>query len=86
MLYLRKSEYQYRGAAHFHALMLGVKPLRRLTYMDKWTVVSGGYARIRPYEKNRGAKFYLTKYLYKGLLDYRLGGLKINDSEKVKNE
>jgi len=74
--YFRVTEYQQRGVVHFHALMFGVKSLRRLTCMDRWTAISGGYARIRPYEKNRGAEFYLTKYLHKGLQDYRLGGFK----------
>lgn len=61
-----------RKVPHFHLLMLGVGNSRRLTWMDKWYP---GYARIWPYNKNKGAAHYLTKYITKELADYQLGGV-----------
>jgi len=72
--YFRVTETQKaRQVLHFHALMLGVSRLRRLTYMDYWNRLSG-FCRIYPYQKGRGAEHYLTKYVTKQLSDYKLGG------------
>lgn len=71
----RASEYQVRGAIHYHAVIGRVPPeIRRLDLMDKWNA-RAGYARIYPYEVGRGAEFYLSKSCYawkKGEID--LGG------------
>ena len=72
--YFRVTEMQTgRQVLHFHALMLNVKRLRRLTYMDHWDHLAG-FARIYPYQKDKGANHYLTKYISKSLSDYRMGG------------
>lgn len=71
--YFRTTENQERNVLHFHALMLGVKHLRRLTFMDRWFEIAG-YARIYPYDPGKGANHYLTKYILKELSDYKFGG------------
>jgi len=71
--YFRVTENQERNVLHFHALMLGVEHLRRLTFMDRWFEIAG-YARIYPYDSKRGANHYLTKYISKELSDYKFGG------------
>jgi len=64
--YVRALEVQKRGVLHFHALMGGgVRRLRRLTLMDRW-YEHNGIARIQPYDASKGAKGYLSKYVYKG--------------------
>lgn len=73
--YFRVTEYQQRGALHYHALILGVEILRRLTYMDIWKDIAGGYARIFEYDPTKAARFYLcNKYITKELVDWKLGG------------
>jgi hypothetical protein len=52
------------GRYHLHALMLNVAHLRRLTWMDKWNQ-RAGFARILPYDRERGAAFYCAKYVTK---------------------
>jgi len=72
--YFRVTETQKaRQVLHFPALMLNVKQLRRLTYMDHWNRIAG-YARIYAYQKTQGAEHYLTKYISKELSDYKFGG------------
>jgi len=64
--YVRALEMQRRGVLHFHALMGGgVRKLRRLALMDKW-FLDNGIARIERYDKGKGAKGYLSKYVFKG--------------------
>jgi hypothetical protein len=62
----RALEYQKRGVIHYHALTWGMLDARRLTYMDAWHELAGGFARIVAYEPARGASFYLGKYIAKG--------------------
>lgn len=72
--YFRVSEMQARGVLHFHSLMLDVKTLKRLTWMDEWSKIAG-YARIFKYEPSRGARFYLcNRYIVKELSDWKIGG------------
>jgi len=42
--------------------------------MDEWDLIAG-YARIYPYEKNRGASYYLCKYVTKQIAEHKFGGL-----------
>jgi len=72
--YFRVSEIQRgRQILHYHALMLNVRRLRRLTWMDRWYQISG-IARIFAYDYQRGANFYLSKYITKELSDYQISG------------
>jgi len=71
--YVNARERQLRGTPHFHTLIGGdVWKLRRLSYMDLWHKGEGrkfngnGYARILPYDKEKGAKVYVSKYVVKG--------------------
>lgn len=67
--WVRGREYQrWRGVPHFHGLIAGVKDLRRLGMMD-WWFQRYGIARIEPYDRARGAGFYLCKYVVKELGD-----------------
>jgi hypothetical protein len=64
--WVRGLEWQEREVIHFHGLYGGgVSVLRRLTYMDMWNE-ENGFARILPYDKKKGALFYLVKYVLKG--------------------
>lgn len=72
--YFRVMEWQKnRKVPHFHALMLNLHGARRLTWMDRWNALAG-YARIWPYQKDKGADHYLSKYVIKSLADYEFGG------------
>jgi len=71
--YVNARERQGRGTPHFHTLIGGdVYKLKRLSYMDLWDKGEGrkfnanGYARIWPYDKEKGAKVYVSKYVVKG--------------------
>jgi len=71
--YVNARERQGRGVPHFHTLIGGdVYKLKRLSYMDLWHKGEGrkfngnGYARILPYDKEQGAKIYVSKYVVKG--------------------
>lgn len=58
----------WRGVPHWHLLIGGVGEQRRLTMMDWWQE-RYGFARILPYDRSLGAKFYLCKYVTKELGD-----------------
>ena len=68
--WFRAREYQRdRGVPHYHMLIGGVEDLRR----DKawgWWYQNFGFARILPYEAEKGARFYLCKYVTKELGDF----------------
>jgi len=67
--WVRGREYQrWRGVPHFHGLIGGVVNERRLSMMD-WWYERYGIARIEPYDRSRGAGFYLCKYVTKELGD-----------------
>ena len=64
--YVRVGEIQEARSiptVHYHCLIGGVQPLRRLTAKDLWEV--HGHARVLAYEHGRGANFYLGKYITK---------------------
>jgi hypothetical protein len=63
--WFRGDEYGPRGGRlHLHALMLNVAHLRRLSWMDEWNR-RAGYARILPFEPDKGAVYYCAKYVTK---------------------
>lgn len=75
----RGLEYQKRGSLHYHAI-IGCVPdevntdLFRLAYKETWNELAG-FARVYPYERNKGAEFYMSKSAYawkRGEID--LGG------------
>jgi len=53
-----------RGTPHYHSLIGGVGDIRRLLFKDIWELY--GFARVEAYDKNKGANFYVGKYLTKG--------------------
>jgi len=55
----------WRGVPHWHLFVGGVADIRRLDVMDWWFNQGFGFARILPYERDRGGRFYLCKYLVK---------------------
>jgi hypothetical protein len=67
--YFRCVEYQDRGTLHYHALIGGVGDLRRLYYKDIWEMY--GFARVLEYDADRGANYYVGKYLTKSVGDIR---------------
>jgi hypothetical protein len=71
--WIRCTEFQQREVIHYHALLLNVGDARRLSYMDLWADIAG-WARIYPYEKDKGASYYLSKYVVK-----ELGEIKFSD-------
>lgn len=69
--WVRGMEYQsWRGVPHFHALLGGVKNLRRDEAWS-WWFQKYGIARIEPYDRSLGAGYYLCKYVVKELGDIR---------------
>jgi hypothetical protein len=64
----RALEYQKRGVIHYHALVWfgGASQAHRLTAMDQWVLIGGGFARIVTYDPHLGATHYLGKYIAKG--------------------
>lgn len=61
----------WRGVPHWHAFVGGVGDLRRLDLVDWWHNQGYGFARVLPYDRQLGARFYLCKYLVKELGDIR---------------
>jgi len=71
--YINARERQRRGTPHFHLLVGGdCYKLKRLKYKDLWegwdgkTFTRNGMARILPYDKDQGGRFYCAKYVGKG--------------------
>jgi len=60
------------GVPHFHLLMGNLQGVRRDKWWKKW-FERCGRARILPFEKNKGAGYYLTKYVLKD--EYTSAGL-----------
>jgi hypothetical protein len=52
--------YQGEGNPHIHSLIRGLEGFDRLYLVNRW-YNSHGIARILPYDKNRGASYYLAK-------------------------
>lgn len=70
-------EYGPRGGRlHLHVLMLNVGHLHRLYWMDEWNR-RAGYARILPFERGRGAAYYVAKYVAKALGEWEVSGLPV---------
>lgn len=73
--YARATEFQTRGALHYHAIIGRVPDtVRRMDYVDEWFRM-GGFARIYAYLPGHGAEGYLSKSCYawkRGEID--LGG------------
>ncbi|MBA7554958.1 hypothetical protein ES705_47599 [subsurface metagenome] len=67
--YFRVTEIQDRGTLHFHSLIGGVGNIRRLLFKDFWEL--NGFARVVKYDPDRGASFYVGKYLTKADGDIR---------------
>jgi len=67
--YFRVVEYQDRGTLHFHSLIGGVGDVRRLLFKDFWEL--NGFARVERYDNDRGANYYVGKYLTKADGDIR---------------
>jgi len=62
-------EYQHwRGVPHWHLLVAGIGQQRRLDWVD-WWYREFGIARVLPYLKELGARYYLGKYLTKEVAD-----------------
>ena len=68
--WFRAREFQRdRRVPHYHMLIGGVKDLRRDDAWA-WWFKRFGFARILPYEAEKGARFYLCKYVTKELGDF----------------
>ena len=70
--WVRVFELQRRGVPHVHALVAGVGGLRRDEVWGecfrRW-----GISRILPYDRRRGAGWYLAKYVVKEIVDVEFG-------------
>ena len=63
-----KEPHKLRETFHYHALIGGFNPMKvgsQFEWMDKWNKLAG-FARIFPYERQKGARFYISKYVSKG--------------------
>lgn len=65
-LWVAVGETQARGTPHWHALVANVADQRRMSWVD-WWYDHYGIARIMPYDRELGARYYLGKYLTKQL-------------------
>lgn len=54
---------------HIHALMGNCYGIRRLTTIDNWHK-RYGRARVFAYDKRKGARYYLCKYILKSVADW----------------
>lgn len=59
------------GRFHLHALIGNVAHLRRMSWIDRWGQLAG-YARILPFDAQKGAAYYCTKYATKQNGDWDL--------------
>lgn len=58
------TELQKRGIAHFHFISGRIpREIRVFDLMDMWYLL-GGIGRIYPFEKDKGAEFYMSKSTY----------------------
>ena len=65
-IWVAVGETQARGTPHWHALVANVDDQRRMSWVD-WWYDHYGIARILPYDRQLGARYYLGKYLTKQL-------------------
>lgn len=81
MWWVRCRETQYwRGVPHWHMFVGGVSELRRMEAVDWWHANDYGYARVMPYQRELGGRFYLCKYLVK-----ELGDIKFSQNLRLDN-
>ena len=64
-------ELQQRGVPHWHGLFANMGDTRRMDWVD-WWYEHYGIARILPYDRQLGARYYLGKYLSKQVADIRV--------------
>jgi len=64
--WLRGTEnHRHRNVTHYHALVGGgVGAENVFEWMERWNTLAG-FARIFPYDRARGAAWYVTKYVAK---------------------
>lgn len=60
------------GRLHLHALLGGMEPYTSRRALWKWWHDRYGRAQILPYDRERGAAYYLTKYVAKELAHYEI--------------
>jgi len=65
-IWIAVGETQARGTPHWHMLVDNVAGQRRMSWLD-WWYDRYGIARILPYDRQLGARYYLGKYLTKQL-------------------
>ncbi len=58
-----EDRHKWRSVPHYHFLVLNVKRVRRMRWVDWWYRKGYGTARIYKYDKKRGARFYMAKHL-----------------------
>lgn len=68
-VYVRTTEYQQRGTIHYHALLANLGATSRNLFKDLWGI--SGFGKVMKYDPNRGAGFYLGKYLTKDVGEIR---------------
>lgn len=77
--YVVVAEFQERGAVHFHAILWGL-PIEAIANERSTRLVATlwgkGFVDIRLVKSPQGIAVYLSKYLMKTFLDYRLAGMK----------
>jgi len=65
-LWVACGEAQARGTPHWHMLVANVEGERRMDWVD-WWFEHYGIARVVPYDRELGARFYLGKYVSKSM-------------------
>ncbi len=66
VLWARGTERQQRGVLHYHALISRVPANYSVfVWMEEWRKLAG-FARIYPFEQNKGGESYVVKYASKG--------------------
>jgi hypothetical protein len=76
--YYKAMEMTRVGVPHFHLLMGNLDGVRRDKYWELW-FSQNGRARIVPYDQDKGAAFYISKYVckdeYANAENWELAGL-----------
>ena len=67
-----------RGVPHWHALVANAGIERRMGWVD-WWYGRYGIARILPYDKRLGARYYLSKYVTKAMADIQFSSGLVRD-------
>jgi hypothetical protein len=61
LIWIRATEIQSRGVLHYHALLANVPGIPPFVAMRLWEQISSGFARVLPYDRRRGACYYIAK-------------------------